>query len=327
MEIGLNEFDGQILHGLLEENSDDIVIRLDQRGFLTRASGNIAELGVDVMAGLIPPHITDLADRDHVGQLGDQVNGVLAGHPMAGWVEFPILACGDNQTANAHGRAHHRHGAECRRWYALSLRPVVLHSGEAEGAVGLLRSVQQVRSLEGELYARAVTDPLTGLANRDAFCASLRRQLAHGGGPIIAVLAVDGMRSLLLRYGQRTADEVLWGFAKFLEAMVLPEFEIAQLDGERFGVMLATSDEIAARRWCEEALATFAALASSASPKGLRLSASAGLARTQCTVDWTLREAELGLVMARAGGGGQAMRGVVPGSVNQPPTGLAAPYR
>jgi diguanylate cyclase (GGDEF)-like protein len=178
-------------------------------------------------------------------------------------------------------------------------------AGAADGALCLMRSVQQVRSLEGELHARAVTDPLTGLANRQAFCASLRRHLARGGGQMVAVFAVDGMRALLMRYGQRTADEVLWGFAKFLETMALPGHELAQLDGERFAVLLPEMTSRGARDWAEDVVSTFAGLAAPASAKAPQLTASAGLARVECTVDWTLREAELGLVLARAGGGRQ----------------------
>lgn len=99
------------------------------------------------------------------------------------------------------------------------------------------------------MHARAIRDPLTGLTNRQEFCASLRRHLARGGGQMVAVLAVDGMRALLLRYGQRTADEVLWGFAKFLETMALPRHEVAQLDGERFGVLLPELTSRHAREW------------------------------------------------------------------------------
>lgn len=320
MKIGLDEFEGKVLHGLLEDASGDIVVRLDDRGFLAQASGNIADLGVDFTTSLVPPHITDFAEREHAAFLGHQVNSVLAGHPLIGWVEFPIVTCGEHVQSSGTSGQHHRHDAGCRRWYALSLRPLVRQSGAAEGAIGLLRSVHQVRSLEGELYACAVTDPLTGLANRQAFCASLRRVLARGGGAMVVVLAVDGVRALLMRYGQRTADEVVWGFAKFLEAMVLAEFEVAQLDGERFGVILPAHDEAAARAWCEEVLATFVALTLSESPKGLRLAASAGLAQAQYTVDWTLREAELGLVMARAGGGSQVARGMIP---HRPASGFA----
>ncbi|HSJ79537.1 MAG TPA: GGDEF domain-containing protein [Erythrobacter sp.] len=293
----MSDVEGRVLNGLLEEASGDIVVRLDRRGFIVHASANIAELGLDFSEALLLPHITDLAERDHAAFLAEHVTATLSGRTQGGWVEFPVIACDDRDTCRE---------THCQRWYALSLRPMLDASGAAaEGALCLLRSVQQLRSLEGELHARSVTDPLTGLANRQAFCASLRRHLAMGGGQMLAVMAVDGMRALLMRYGQRTADEVMWGFAKFLETMALPGHEVAQLDGERFGVLMPEMTSRHAREWAEDVVATFSALAAPVSAKSQQLTASAGLARVECTVDWTLREAELGLVMARAGGGQQ----------------------
>jgi GGDEF domain-containing protein len=300
MKSGLSDVEGRVLHGLLEETSGDIVIRLDRHGFIIHASANIAELGLDLSAALLLPHITDLAERDHAAALGEHVSAVLAGRMQIGWVEFPVIACAERDTCR---------DPQCQRWYALSLRPIGDAAGVADGALCLMRSVQQVRRLEGELHARAVTDPLTGLANRQAFCASLRCHLAKGGGQMISVLAVDGMHALLLRYGQRTADEVLWGFAKFLETMALPGHELAQLDSERFAVLLPAMTPRTAREWAEDVIATFSALAAPASAKAQQLTASAGLARAECTVDWTLREAELGLIIARAGGGRQVAIG------------------
>ena len=308
MITGLSEVEGRVLHGLLEETSRDIVVRVDRRGFIVHASANIADLGLDIAGTLLPLHITDLAQRSHAAFLGAHVTTALAGRAQGGWTEFPV-----NLGADANTVAE----PQSQRWYALSLRPMFDASGTVEGALCLMRSVQQLRNLEGELHARSVTDPLTGLANRQAFCASLRRHLAKGGGQMVAVLAVDGMRSLLLRYGQRTADEVLWGFAKFLETMAqslaqtltTPGHEVAQLDGERFGVLLPDMTARDARAWARDVVETFSALAAPAAtanrPKSSQLTASAGLARAEYTVDWTLREAELGLVLARAGGGRQ----------------------
>lgn len=301
MKIGLSDVEGHVLHGLLEETSGDIVIRLDRQGFIIHASANIAELGLDMSAALLLPHITDLAERGHAALLAEHVAQVLEGSSQIGWAEFPVNACGDSDNCRE---------APYQSWYALSLSPMRTSDGTPDGALCLMRSVQQLRSLEGELHTRAVTDPLTGLANRQAFCASLRRHLARGGGQMVAVFAVDGMRALLLRYGQRTADEVLWGFAKFLETMTLPGHELGQLDGERFAVLLPEMTLRGAREWAEDVLQTFAGLTAPAQstnkPKAPQLTASAGLARVECTVDWTLREAELGLVLARAGGGRQA---------------------
>ena len=87
--------------------------------------------------------------------------------------------------------------------------------------------------------------------------------------------------------------------------MALSEHELAQLDGERFAVLLPDMTARPAREWAEDVIETFAGLAAPASAKAPQLTASAGLARVECTVDWTLREAELGLVLARAGGGRQ----------------------
>jgi GGDEF domain-containing protein len=296
MKIGLSDVEGRVLHGLIEEASGDVVIRLDRRGFINHASANIAELGFDFGGALLLPHITDLAAPDYAAFLGEHVGAVLEGETRTDWVEFPVVPTAPQDAACA---------PQGRRWFALSLRPMIENDGSIDGALCLMRSVQRLRLLEGELYNRAVTDPLTGLANRQAFCASLRRHLAGGGGQMAAVFAVDGMRALLLRYGQRTADEILWGFAKFLETMALPDHELAQLDGERFGVLLPAMSLRNAREWAEDVVRTFAALAVPASARAPQLSASAGLARVECTVDWTLREAELGLVLARAGGGGQ----------------------
>jgi GGDEF domain-containing protein len=300
MNIGLSDVEGHVLHGLLEEASGDIVIRLDRHGFIIHASANIDEIGLDTSAALLLPHITDLPAREHAAFLGEHIMRTLGGCTQAGWIEFPVAACDDRDTCRE---------AHCQRWYALSLKPMCDRSGTPDGALCLMRSVQQVRNLEGELHTRAVTDPLTGLANRQAFCASLRRHLARGGGQMVAVFAVDAMRALVLRYGQRTADEVLWGFAKFLETMAqtltTPGHELAQLDGERFAVLLPGMTARAAREWAEDVVTTFAGLAAPASAKAPQLTASAGLARVEFTVDWTLREAELGLVLARAGGGRQ----------------------
>ncbi|MFM7350585.1 MAG: GGDEF domain-containing protein [Erythrobacter sp.] len=301
MRIGLSDVEGHVLHGLLEEASGDIVIRLDARGFILHASRNIAELGLDLAAALLHPHITDLASRDHAAYLGEHVAAALAGRPPAGWVEFPVVTC-EADHEDGHGACR---APECRRWYALSLRPLRDTFGVPDGALCLMRSVQQLRALEGELHARAVTDPLTGLANRAAFCAQLRRHLALGGGQMVAAFAVDHLRALRLRYGERAADDVVWGFARFLQTMALPGHEVAQLDGERFAVVLPEMSSRGAREWAQEVVATFAGLAAPVSSKAPQLTASAGVARVACTVDWTLREAELGLVLARAGGGSQ----------------------
>jgi GGDEF domain-containing protein len=294
MIVNLSAQESRALHDLLEQGSGDIVLRLDTKGFITQASENAASLGHDLASLLLMPHISDLAASEYKSTLAAYAQQVLYAEQCQGWLEFPILTRNEEQDSAP---------AVLLRWFALNLRPVLDEAGELQGAIGLLRSVERVRALEGELHARAVTDPLTGLANRHSLGASLRRHLANGGGQFVAVFAVDRMRAIFMQYGQRTADEIMWGFAKFLETMALPGHELAQIDNERFGVILTGVTRQEARTWAEEVLDTFSQLTIPASSRTPKLTASAGLARVECTVDWTLRQAELALVMARAGGG------------------------
>ncbi|MEM7665269.1 MAG: GGDEF domain-containing protein [Pseudomonadota bacterium] len=306
MEMGFSAAEGRVLHGLLEESAGDIVIKLDERGFIEHASANITAAGFDLASLLLPPHITELVARDFTGAVVRYMESVMRGE-AAGWIEFPLVHCAAENGFEAAQRSN---------WYALSVRLVASDNDSSPRAIGLLRSVEHLRGLEEALHERALTDPLTGLSNKSVLCASLRRHLASGKQGTLAILAVDRLRAIFMQYGQRTADEVCWGFAKFLETMTTPEQELARIDGERFGVILPGMNAAAAREWADDVLHTFSALTEPASTRSPQLSASAGIAAIECTVDWSLRQAELALVMACASGGMQI------GQYGQPPVSM-----
>jgi GGDEF domain-containing protein len=297
----ISEGEGRALRGLLESASGDIVIRLDSAGFVQHASANAADLGLDLASLLLMPHISDFTTPDRAREVAGYVASVFANEERPGWLEFPVLV-----RAAPEGGDDARAAQGTCRWYALGLRLIDHDNDAPPSALGLLSPVHHTRLLDSEMAARALTDPVTGLANRHAFCASLRRHLGTGGTPTIAVFAVDRMRALIMQYGQATADEILWGFGRFLDSMVVPGQELAQLDDERFAVLLPAMPLRAARAWTADVLQTFAGLAMGPRTRTPELTASAGLARVELSVDWTLRQAELGLVMARAGGGMQA---------------------
>jgi len=300
MQMGFSVAEGTALHGLIEETTGDIVIRLDTRGFIDTASANISSIGYDLSQLLLKPHVTDLADAHYTDALGAYTARVLRPtdrtDALADWLEFPLRMTGSQKDCEL---------TQQPSWFAISLRPITDDYGEPAGALGLLRSVEKLRALEGEIYSRALIDPLTGLSNRHAFCAALRRQLASGQGGAMALFEVDRMRAVFMQYGQRTADEIIWGFAKFLEAMAYSDHDLAQFDAERFCVMLPGFSSDAAGEWAEDVLSTFGSLALTSSVRAPRLTASAGLSTIECSVDWILRQAELALVMARARGGMQ----------------------
>ncbi|MDY7096781.1 MAG: GGDEF domain-containing protein [Pseudomonadota bacterium] len=300
MNINMNDQEGAALHGLLQETSGDIVLRLDEKGFIRHASDNIKNIGYDLSQMLLLPHIADLAEIEYTEEVSAYTTRVFetddGGNAIADWLEFPIGQHCEEKTMSFERR---------RAWYALSLRTVRDDGSEVTGALGLLRSVERLRALEGEVFSRALFDPLTGLANRHAFRAALRRQISSDEGGTVALFEVDRMRAIFMQYGQRTADEIIWGFAKFLEAMVQPGYELAQFDGERFCVILPGQSGAEARRWAQEVLQTFGSLTVATSSKTPQLSATAGLTRIESCVDQTLKQAEVSLVMARARGGMQ----------------------
>jgi diguanylate cyclase (GGDEF)-like protein len=306
MQMQMSLAEGAALHGLLEQTTGDIVFRTDHKGFIEAASSNITEIGYDLSQWLFKPHLSDLADREYTVSLTTHADQVLAQSAeesgIADWLEFPMSVPAEGATGatSAMGEGKFR-----KKWFALSLRAIKDDAGSITGGLGLLRSVERMKTLEGEVYSRALIDPLTGLSNRQVFSSALHRQISSGEGGMVSLFEIDRLRAVFMQHGQQTVDEVLWGFAKFLEAMTMEGSELAQIGGERFCVLLPGVDSKATRHWAEDVLQTFASLALAPSARSPRLSASAGLACVRETVDLTLREAELALVMARARGGMQ----------------------
>ncbi|MEL6540838.1 MAG: GGDEF domain-containing protein [Pseudomonadota bacterium] len=306
MQSRVSLAEGAALQGLLEDATSDIVVRIDAQGFIETASANLIQIGYDLSQLLLKPHLAELAESAHTPALKGRIDQVLSSkmceNGSADWLEFPIgvpnSEAGETRSPPT--------------WYALSLRALAGADGVVTGAMGLLRSIERNRALEGEIHSRALVDPLTGLANRHAFCAALKQQLAGAEDAVIAMFEIDRMRAVVLQYGQRTADEIIWGFARFLEAMVGEDFKLAQFDGERFCVMLSGLSLEASRNWAKEVLTTFGSLALTPSSRRPHLSASAGLASVEGNVDQTLRQAELALVMARARGGMRVEQGTPP---------------
>lgn len=300
---------GSLLPGLPAGKSGDVVFRINADGFVIHASRNASELGMDLSALLVMPHISDFAEAGHGEAISRYAAQVLKGEPTgdtdaADWMRFPVLTCSDETCGSSHtDLANCPDLQTCRKWFALNLRTIP----HEEGAIGILRPLPDNTSLRRTEHRPVLTDPLTGLTNRRSISAKMESYLAADIDHVVVVFAIDRMQAILLQYGQRAVDDILWGFARFLEAMAHPEHDLARIDGERFAVVLPGVSADRAKSWVEDVLRTFADLTDEASPGDATLTASAGLAGLEGSVDWTMRQAELGLVMARAGGGKQAV--------------------
>ena len=108
------------------------------------------------------------------------------------------------------------------------------------GVVADLRSIlHQRQSLEEELQRRALTDPLTGLANRTLFSDRLEHALAQRDQRVAALfLDLDDFKTVNDTHGHQAGDELLIGIADVLRRTVRPEDTVARLGGDEFAILI-----------------------------------------------------------------------------------------
>ncbi|MBI2953200.1 MAG: GGDEF domain-containing protein [Chloroflexi bacterium] len=160
----------------------------------------------------------------------------------------------------------------------------------------------------------AITDDLTGLANRRHFQDELQRQLLHPErkSPTMTVLMidVDDFKDINDRLGHQVGDEVMRQIAAVLVQCIRSSDLVARVGGDEFGVLLyeadATQAQILAERLCEAVRRhTFETVGG---PIRVRTSVSVGLAslpRDGRDIDALLAAADKALYVAKSFGKNQ----------------------
>ena len=100
------------------------------------------------------------------------------------------------------------------------------------------------KSRERELHDRATRDPLTGLANRSQFVATLERRISDLDGDgadsvVLIYLDLDRFKEVNDAGGHDVGDEVLTRVAQRLMAATRPDDLVGRLGGDEFGVICA----------------------------------------------------------------------------------------
>jgi diguanylate cyclase (GGDEF)-like protein/PAS domain S-box-containing protein len=277
--------DGTALFGLLAESSEDIVVKADRAGFIDPASFGLEQLGLRLGDLLIAPHLADLAAARHGAAVRGYHDAVVAGVTSVPPVEFKVAAKGD------------------RRWYRLQLRAVHARDGQTAGTVGIMRCIDERLALEEELFAAAVTDPLTGLANRGAMISMLGHLCEEEEGGAIALFTLERLRSLNLHYGQAAGDQMLRAFADLMRTVLRRDHILGRFGGETFAVLMPRDDRWRAGQIASDLVATFTALSCGDAGEVGPVAVSGAVAGIAPCIDATLRAVDAALVRARATGG------------------------
>ena len=287
MKTELTPQENGILHSVLAEDLEEIVLKTDYRGVITYASTDLAKLGV--ASAQNETGIGELTTPEHARALETLHTSVVVGQPSSAPVEFPISGSGTGP-----------------RWFQLRIRALRDDKGDTYGALCVLRAVDERRRLEEELFAASLTEPLTGLTNRGAFISMLKHMTDQHMGGTLTLIDIDHLRAINLKQGLEAGDAVLRTCAEQLRRLTRPEDILSQIGGGSFTILQPglTPDE--ARPACRDLLAALAKSTLQGEAGRFTATASGGIARIGGSHENTIKRAELALFLAKAQGRNRA---------------------
>jgi diguanylate cyclase (GGDEF)-like protein len=169
--------------------------------------------------------------------------------------------------------------------------------------------------LHGLVKAQAVTDELTGLANRRRFMEVLDLELKRADrfhSPLALLLAdLDDFKLVNDRFGHQTGDDVLRALSRVFRASLRDVDLPARLGGEEFAVLLPETDALGAEGLAERLRAELAALelqGPGAEPVHVTASFGVALYPEVGTGDELLSLADAALYEAKAAGKNRVVR-------------------
>jgi diguanylate cyclase (GGDEF)-like protein/PAS domain S-box-containing protein len=288
------------LHTLIADAQDAVIVVSPEGrvGFSSPSAQQLFgdRLGAGSVAGLFSAPDQVLVARAF-DQLGDP-------QTVPDWPSAVRVQTGDGRTLRAEAR-----------WSDLRADPTV------GGIVLTLRDVTEERRLEEELRRQALTDPLTGLMNRQGLRLLMREAYDTGpdqkGAVGLLMVDLDDFKEINDTLGHPIGDEVLVAVADRLTANVREGDAVARFGGDEFAVLMAAGREQGELETiAQRVLDAFdAPVESNAGP--LRVTASLGLAvlgetagsggdelgpEEDADADALMRAADLALYAAKAEG-------------------------
>ena len=180
------------------------------------------------------------------------------------------------------------------------------------GGIGAsVRVVRLVRDLSSLAQSRreALTDELTGIANRRALLAAIDEALLTVGSTTLLIIDLDRFKAINDRYGHAAGDQVLRHMATTFEALIPARGLLARLGGDEFAVLL-TDAEPGMPSALARSLAQAAAPLSDVKGQLLQVGASVGVATVESPGvlgGELLRQADAAMYQAKTSGSGVSL--------------------
>jgi diguanylate cyclase (GGDEF)-like protein len=168
------------------------------------------------------------------------------------------------------------------RWVQVQSARLTSPPGAPVAYVAQVQDVTERRRFERELAHLASHDPLTGVLNRRRFEEELERTLAGvrrmRRPAALVTLDLDNFKHVNDTYGHPAGDELLRAVARTLRDRVRATDAVGRLGGDEFGIVLAHTGELEARRVAEGLLEAFRTrVGVQAGARRVRVTASAGV--------------------------------------------------
>ena len=177
-------------------------------------------------------------------------------------------------------------------------------TNEAKEIIIVMRDITERKKLEEKLSSLALTDGLTGLANRRAFDQELdrewKRTLREGSQISLLLLDIDYFKSFNDKYGHQVGDDCLRAIAIAVSKAVRATDIAARYGGEEIAVILPSTDAPGAVEVAEKVRAAIEGLKfTPGQPEGgASVTASVGVATALARFGGTMRMPESLLLAA-----------------------------
>ena len=223
----------------------------------------------------------------------------------ADWFEM------DRETAELLIGSIHKTTVEMKRLFARANDALInLSLQAAQQTNELQQQTSELQQQNEALQIKAITDPLTGIANRGRFNEHVTEQFAAAGldAPLsVLFFDTDHFKKFNDTYGHQIGDQVLIEVAKVLTATIPEKDMVARYGGEEFSAVLSQTDRATAAWVAEECRVAVSAMkVTIENGEQLSITASVGAATYHgsffARVEQLIKAADQAVYAAKAGG-------------------------